>query len=71
MSAGNGDYNPVAGHGVIEKSSGLLGRRKARESLPVAEHGYALVFIDQHGQVHDHGAYATAGERYWAGPVAG
>ena len=68
MSAENDDYNPVAGRGVIEKSSGLLGRRKARESFPRAEHGFELVFIDQQGEVRDNGAYATAGERYWAGP---
>lgn len=65
MSADINDYSPVAGQGVIEKPSGILGRRRLRDSLPPVGHGYERVFVDGNGEVRGGGS-ATAGERYWA-----
>lgn len=64
MPPDTGNYNPVAEQGIIDKPSGILGRRKLRDSLPQAGHGYELVFIDANGESRP--GYATAGERYWA-----
>jgi hypothetical protein len=64
------DYNPVADKGTIEKASGILGRRKLRDSLPPVGHGYERVLVDRNGAIRSGAGSSTAGERYWASPVS-
>jgi hypothetical protein len=59
------DYNPIVQQGSIERASGILGRRKMRQSLPTVEHGQAIVFIGADGGVISGSGYTSAGERYW------
>jgi hypothetical protein len=65
LSADRNDYNPIASRGSIEKASGILGRRRIRDSIPPVEHGLSLVIVDRNGEARS-GAALTAGERYWA-----
>ncbi|MGH3262877.1 MAG: hypothetical protein ACRDNS_12850, partial [Trebonia sp.] len=65
MPALESDYSPVVRQGAIEKPSGIMGRRRARQSLPDAGHGEQLVLIDASGGTLGASGHATAGERYW------
>lgn len=60
------DYDPLARQQVIGKPTGLLGRRKLRESLQPVGFGFERVFVDADGVVHPISGALTAGERYWA-----
>jgi hypothetical protein len=68
MALDDGDYNPVAAQGKIEKPAGILGRRRLRDSIPPVEYGYERVFVDADGQIRSGRGATTAGERYWASP---
>jgi hypothetical protein len=59
------DYTPIIRQGTIEKISGILGRRRIRQSLPDAGHGEELVLLDSRGGPVGTGGHITAGERYW------
>jgi hypothetical protein len=59
------DYTPIIRQGTIEKASGILGRRKVRQSLPGAGHGEELVLIEANGDAVSAKGQTTAGERYW------
>lgn len=65
MSPERNDYNPIASRGSIEKASGILGRRRVRDSIPSVGHGLELVIVGRNGEARS-GAALTAGERYWA-----
>jgi hypothetical protein len=59
------DYAPIVRQGTIEKASGILGRRRVRQSLPGAGHGEELVLIEANGDAVSAKGHTTAGERYW------
>jgi hypothetical protein len=59
------DYAPIVRQGTIEKASGILGRRRVRQSLPGPGHGEELVLIEANGDAVSAKGHTTAGERYW------
>jgi hypothetical protein len=59
------DYNPIVDEGKIERASGILGRRRARQSVPVAGHGEEVVLLGANGGLVSGKGETTAGERYW------
>jgi hypothetical protein len=65
LSPEKNDYNPITSRGTIEKASGILGRRRVRDSIPSVEHGTELILVDRNGEPRS-GAALTTGERYWA-----
>jgi hypothetical protein len=68
MAREDDDYNPIVVQRTIEKTTGILGRRKARAARPPIEYGYERVFVDADNQVRSGRGASTAGERYWASP---
>ncbi len=65
MSPVDNDYTPIIRQGTIEKASGILGRRRIRQSLPDAGHGEELILIEANGGPVSVKGHTTAGERYW------
>ena len=59
------DYSLVVDQGVLERSSGILGRFQRREALAPVGPGTERILIDANGRVL--GSRTTAGERYWNG----
>ena len=60
------DYDLVVAQGKVQKPSGLLGRRRAHDTLPDLPHGYERVFRGKDGSLSATGGGLTAGERYWS-----
>lgn len=63
MFPAENDYNPIVREGQVELGSGILARRRARQSVPDASHGEEVVLIGADGAAVS--GRGTAGERYW------
>ncbi len=68
MARDDGDYNPVASQRKIDKPSGILGRRRLRDSLPAVEYGNERVIVDADGHVRSGRGAAVADDRCRVSP---
>jgi hypothetical protein len=59
------DFDPIAATEIIEKQTGLLARKKARDNIKPVGFGRERVFVSQEGDVHAIKGAITAGEKYW------
>lgn len=60
-----GDFDPLSQQETVEKTTGILARRKMRSAIKPIGYGCERVFVDLDGVAQAVKGPVTAGERYW------